>query len=587
MRKLYRNCLALSLLGFAACVDDPTRPGTPVEPEPPKEAPLVQGVYRITVTGIGSDDLHASILPDDRNATLGGPSAAVSVVPTPVTFEQASSSSFTEGGRTNGGQRYVSFTFRVRNGTGSPLSNLTMMLSSSAGTISGTALTSIKKFDGTAASASIAPFIVPTGFVTLGQDLVTMTSPYPDVIQVYSEAEIAAIAAPPGESLFPIGYVVRNADYTVPNRTIPVQTDANDYRGVLSLTFRLPLQASASQDPFSLTFNVVAVTDTETKLTETIEESQDSAAVRRLRDRATLLGATTTTVLNGSPATDAGVPDYPGQRLICSPRTAGTAGAPTNYIISPGAYSTIGILRAGETVDPCLPYFSSGTGGRPATNVAFGFTVKAMDRYGNVLTQVDTVHFEQPAGPPVAFGSAVALVAGSGTINATWSDYGTSSLLAKGKRVRNLRPILVAGVTRTWTAGAGTTDWHTNLNWSPSAVPGTQDSVYIPVAAPLDPQLAANVQVQGVTVENIALISLGAFDLTAQGNVTTGTTGGITNTSGRVFLAGTAKTVEGRLPVTRVTGTYSLTANLTTRASLQVDAGRLTVSAFRLQTDSN
>ena len=35
--------------------------------------------------------------------------------------------------------------------------------------------------------------------------------------------------------------------------------------------------------------------------------------------------ATTTTVLNGSPAADPFVTDYPGQRQICSARVAGTA----------------------------------------------------------------------------------------------------------------------------------------------------------------------------------------------------------------------------------------------------------------------
>jgi hypothetical protein len=587
MRKLYRNCVVLSLLGLAACADDPTRPGTPVDPENPKEPPTVLGVYHITVTGIGTESPSASVAPA-RGTAEGGPSAAISLVPATLFFEQVSSSSFTDGVRGQGGQRYVNFTFRVRNGTPAPQSNITMMLSSSAGTIGGTSLTIIKKFDGTNANPAIAPLIVPTGAVTLAQDLVTMLSPYPDVLQVYTEAEVAAISAPPGENLFPIGYVVRNSDPTVPNRTLPVATDANDYRGVLTLSFRLPLQSPSSGDPFSLTFDVVAVSDTETKLTETIEESQDTAAVRRLRDRATLLGATTTTVLNGSPVMDAAVPDYPGQRQICSPRTAGASGSPTNTIVSPGGYSTIAILRPGESLNSCMAYFSDGLGFRPATNVAFGFTVKAMDRYGNVLTgQVDTVHFEQPSGPPAGFGPAAPLVSGSGIIDVVWSDYGTSSLLAKGRRIKRTRPILVAGVTRTWTAGAGTTNWHTNGNWSPTAVPMSQDSVYVPASALLFPVLAANVSVQGVTVENTATISLNAFDLTAGGDVSAGLTGGITNTSGRLFLAGIAKTVQGKLPTLRVTGTYSLAGNVNARAPVQVDAGRITASAFRLQADSN
>jgi hypothetical protein len=82
-------------------------------------------------------------------------------------------------------------------------------------------------------------------------------------------------------------------------------------------------------------------------------------------------------------------------------------------------------------------------------------------------------------------------------------------------------------------------------------------------------------------------ISLGAFDLTSYGNVTSATTGGITNTSGRLFLSGTASTVTGKVPVIRVTGTYSLTGNVNARAPIQVDAGRLTVSALRLQADGN
>jgi hypothetical protein len=35
-----------------------------------------------------------------------------------------------------------------------------------------------------------------------------------------------------------------------------------------------------------------------------------------------------------------------------------------------------------------------------------------------------------------------------------------------------------------------------------------------------------------------------------------------------------------------VTGTYSLSNNVNARAAIQVDAGRLTVSALRLQADS-
>ncbi|HEV7587129.1 MAG TPA: hypothetical protein VGO40_03270 [Longimicrobium sp.] len=582
--RIHRNCIALLLLAAAACAEDPTRTSTPpVEPGPPK-APTPVGVYEITVTGIGSGDLRSSI----SSPRPDGPRPVLAVAGSGIVFEQVASSSFTEGARGQGGQRYISFTYRVRNGTLTALNNLTMLMVSRSGTIAGTPLSSLKRFDGVAADPAIAPLIVPTGAVTMGSDLVTMQSPYPDVIQVLTEPEVAAIS-PPGDvtGIFPYGYVVRSAASTT-NRTIPATADPNQFGGLLTLSFRLPLQASSGQDVFSLTFQVMAVDDSEIRLTESIEESQDTGAVRRLHDRATALGATTVTVLNGSPAVDAAVPDYPGQRQICSPRTAGPAGSPVTTIVSPGAYSDLMILRPGETLDACTAYFRSGSPGRPATNVPFTVTVKAVDRYGNVKTaQVDTVHMDQLTGPPYVAGASAALVSGSANQVMTYSDYGVSQLLAVGKRLKGDYPITVAGVTRIWTAGAATTDWPTNLNWSPAAVPMAQDSVYIPASAALFPLLTLNVQVEGVTVEEVATLNLGAFNLTATANVTAGNSGGITNTSGQLILAGTGKTVQGRVPRLRVTGTYSLTGNVTARAPIQVDAGRLTASAFRLQADAN
>jgi hypothetical protein len=585
MRLLYRHSLALLAVAFAAACSDRVQPTSP-EPGPPPKGPSELGLYQIGITGIGSDQMSSSV--SSISPTPGG---GVSLTLTPassgIVFEQVSSSSFTEGARGQGGQRYISFTYRVRNNTGVSLSNLTVLLVSRTGTVGGTALSSLKRFDGTPADSNIARQVVPTGAVAMGTDLVTMQALYPDVIQTFTEAEIAAVTKPADVTeIFPTGYMVRNKNTTA-NRTLPIPTDPNQFDGLLTLSFRLPLQASSSQDVFSFFFQVLAVSDDQTRLTESMEESQDTAAVRRLRDRATSLGATIVTVLNGSPVMDAAVPDYPGQRQICSPRVAGTAASPITTMVSQAAYSSLMVLRPGESLDPCAPYFRTGTPARPSTNVQFNVTVKAVDRYGNVKTaQVDTVHLTD-VGPPCTHGAAAALVSGSATQALTYADYGTSAVTAVGRRLTGSLTLPVAGVVRTWTAGAGTTDWHTNNNWSPAAVPMSLDSVYVPVAAPMYPVIAANVQVGGATVENGATISLGAFDLTATANVTAGTTGGITNTSGRLFLAGTGQTVEGKLPVLRVTGTYSLTANVTSRAPIQVDAGRLTVSALRLQADSN
>jgi hypothetical protein len=583
-----RHSVALAVLGLcAACSDAPTNTRPPPDPDP-KPAPTPVGVYELHMTGIGTDDMRSNLV-QVRPPLADGVSPSMTNAGSGIVLEQVSSLSFIDGVRNQGGQRYVSFTYRVRNGTGVALNNLTMVMAerTSPATVANTPFSSIRKFDGTdAGTAAIAPFVVPAGAVVLGTDFVTMHAVYPDVLQVFTEAEVAAVTLPAGvTALFPYGYMVRSA-LTNTNRTLAATADPNQFDGLLTVAFRIPLQATGAADVFAITFNFLAVTDTETRLTESIEESQDTAAVRRLRDRATSLAATTVTILNGSPVADAAVADYPGQRQICSPRTAGTAASPTNTIVSPGGYAGLMLLTAGESVNSCLPYFRGGTASRPATNVPFAVTVKAMDRYGNVKTaQADTVHLDDISGPAYSAGAASALVSGSTSINVTYTDYGQSLMAAIGRRLRGNRLIPVAGVTRTWTAGAGTTDWHTNNNWSPAAVPMSLDSVLIPVAAPLDPVIAANVIVEGVTVEDVATISLNAFDLTANANVSAGLTGGITNTTGRLILAGTARTVQGRLPRVRVTGTYSLTGNVNSRAPIEVLAGRLTNGTYRLQAD--
>ncbi|MBB4635664.1 hypothetical protein [Longimicrobium terrae] len=583
--------LALAVL-LAACTDQVTdSPDHSGGGTPPVTAPVPVGVYRIAVTGIGDGPMNSSVaaVPPE---TPDGINPAVAIAGTGIVFEQVSSASFTDGPRTAGGHRYVSFTYRVKNGTGAPLTNLTMLLVSKSGSVPGTALSSLKRFDGAAADPAIAPKVVPTGAVALGSDLESMTALYPDVLQVLSEPEVAAITPPAGvTNILPVGYVVRSRLSTT-DRLLPVPADANQFDGVLTLSFRLPLQPSSVQDVFSFFFEVLAVTDSETRMTESMEEAMDTAAVRRIRERATQLGATTVTTLPGSPAVDPAVPDYPGQRQLCTVRTAGTAATPVTFINAPAAYLRLLVLRPGESRSACEPYFRTGTPGRPATNVPFSVNVNALDRYGNLITTaVDTVRLVPQAGSPantVAAGGA--LMGGQRTLTLTYQDYGVSDLRAVGRRNRGNQSLLIAGVTRVWTAGAGTTDWTNGANWALGAAPMTLDSVLIPqapVGGSIFPLLVSNVQIGGVTVDNGATLNVSAFDLTATANVLTGTTGGITATSGRLTLSGTAATVAGRTPRLRVNGTYTLAGDLTARAPITVEAGRITDGAFRLQAESN
>jgi hypothetical protein len=151
----------------------------------------------------------------------------------------------------------------------------------------------------------------------------------------------------------------------------------------------------------------------------------------------------------------------------------------------------------------------------------------------------------------------------------------------------------VAPIRRYWTGLAGVTNWENGTNWWPDSIaPQAQDTAVVPdTTASIFPQLVQNEVVGGVEVLDltpggvIPTISLGAFILDASGSVIT-TNSAIDNTVGRLFLTGTAQTVEGRLPFVTVTGTYSLSGNINTRASLRVQGGRLRSTSFRIRTES-
>jgi hypothetical protein len=148
--------------------------------------------------------------------------------------------------------------------------------------------------------------------------------------------------------------------------------------------------------------------------------------------------------------------------------------------------------------------------------------------------------------------------------------------------------LTVTGMRRVW-EGDVDTNYFTRGNWPFDVVPGPSDTIVIPNPSPNYPLLTANAQVSGIEIAEGAVLNLAAYDMTASRNVASSTAGGtgIVSTTGRLFLSGTAATVRGRVPRLRVTGTYSLAANLSIVAPLQVDAGRLTSTGFRIESNNN
>jgi hypothetical protein len=435
MRHLLRPWAAAALVALAACVNDAARPTLPPDAGPPQKPLTPLGVYEIGITGIATGQITSTVRPVRAPAPGRG---TLTQYNTGLTIEQISSTLVGDGPRGSDGQRYFFVTYRVRNATGGIRNNLTLLLTSTTATIPGTAFSSISKSDGTSADTSLAKLIVPTGAVSMGRDGVTLQSPFPDVLQVYTSGEVTAISPPAGVThVFPVGFVVRNHGDT--SRQLSDATSSpNQFDGELTIAFRIPRQASAVNDVNGFFVQVITVEDSNTWMTESIEEAQDTGAVRRLRERASSLGATVVTVLAGSPAEDPNVTDYPGQRQICSVVTAGTEASPVTYITAPAAYTRLALYLSGEAVNACGAYFRVNTPNTPSTGTPYPVTLKAMDRYGNVKTAaVDTVALSRVSGPSATIGSPAALVSGSATINVTYGGSGVSVLQGFGRRLQS------------------------------------------------------------------------------------------------------------------------------------------------------
>jgi len=338
-RATLARALTLSALVFLACEPDaPTRPGTepPSTVDDPGTARAL-GLMAITLT-LGDDAPATHAVGAASHATAA---ASAALAPGSLTFrasaapldtlaggvqlEPLRTGSFTHGERGNGGVRYVYATFRVRNAAadGTPYAdariNLTFIPVEVAGTIDGTPFSKLIRFDGTDADPAIATQIRPTGMVW-DNGLGGIKSVTPDVLQLYTEAEISGGELPLGENVlqpFPYGFVVRRADGTTNTRSLPEDPAEDQFDGVVTFAFKVPLQATPDADPFQIVLVVQAVDDATTRITQSLEE-QDAAGEAAFAARAAALGASQVTILEGG--------SYAGAaRRLCGVRVAGTS----------------------------------------------------------------------------------------------------------------------------------------------------------------------------------------------------------------------------------------------------------------------
>lgn len=331
---MLRSWAVILVVGLPGCADLPT-PAERVELA--EEKISVLGLVEITLSGIGTAAMSASAEPVE--ASRGGPLASLAPVTEAgrggIQMRSLSSGNFRIGTRGQpDGFLYIFVTFEVRNASSdgvayaTPRENLTFIAVSTPSTIPGTPVREILRFDGSRAATTDAERWTPTGaaYLTITQSIASLA---PDVLQVFTEDEVAAITLPAGVSAFPYGFITRHRTAT-DTRTLAANPAADDYDGFVTFAFKVPLASSQAEDPFNVKLMVVAVDDSETRMTQSVEE-QNAAGEAAFAAKVTDLSAKGVTLLLPGGSYGGSV----SKRELCGVRSAGTVGSPISYVNGP------------------------------------------------------------------------------------------------------------------------------------------------------------------------------------------------------------------------------------------------------------
>ncbi len=430
-----RNLRIVALLLPAALLVTACGSGGGGAPGGPVETPQSLGLMKITVSGLGTNSptSHAELL----SGGTGPQPRTINTVPSGIDVKQISATSIDVGTRGAGGMRYFNVVYSARNAQfcatpGScpayttPHQNLTLVGAATSSNIDGTAVTQLNRFDGTVDTASIAQEILPShGVVLNGPGTGVLVQPGYESLQVYTEAEIAAVPLDSGATgLFPYGFVVKNVN-TPGSRTLPANPAVNQFDGQLAFSFKLPLQPVQADDPYSITLIFQVIEDTNTRVTQSAEE-QTPAGDAVATARAATLGGTDLAVLGGRVA-ETNISDP-----ICTVRTAGTASSPLAYLVNNGNTPTLagapynlesraraGAVNGGFCTDMNAPTFTSlvVSGSQSGTRTAAGvYTGTYAGGGGNQLNFTPDASHPFFPGETVSFSYTTGLTSSTGSL---------------------------------------------------------------------------------------------------------------------------------------------------------------------------
>lgn len=349
--------LAAGALLITACDHDSLVAPQVETPTPAR----ILGLVEVTISGLPGQEVASAISAPDvaslarmRGQAIGGGVALFETTRPEnldasgdgtIQLQPVATGSFTDGTRGTDGMRYIYATFRVRNaqidGTAydSPRQNLTFLAAAHASTLEETAISSLLRFDGSPAAAGVAATMVPSGSVRRAAGDAGIEPHTAGIMQVLTEAEAAEVLAlaPAGvTTVFPYGFVVDNPS-TPGSRSLPENPAVDQFDGLVTIAFKVPLQATAAADPYTISASFLAVDDTETRVTESLEEQGTTSA----QTAANALGSAGVTLLGNSSTAIAGH----GTRRVCVVRTAGTdPNNPAATLVDAGPGCTTGAV---------------------------------------------------------------------------------------------------------------------------------------------------------------------------------------------------------------------------------------------------
>lgn len=163
----------------------------------------------------------------------------------------------------------------------------------------------------------------PTGWADLSSSA-TVTSRGMDVLQVYTDSEVGALTPPSGVvSVLPYGFVVRTSSTS--NRTMAASPASNQFDGLLTVAYKVPLQSDPTLDPYTITGVFLPVDDAETTVTQSLEDSDATSTAAIAARAAALTGSRMRSLVYSWVGSNAAT-------FVCNARTAGTALVPTAFL---------------------------------------------------------------------------------------------------------------------------------------------------------------------------------------------------------------------------------------------------------------